>query len=164
YGLKVWARAGFGITPLIALPVAVVLGVAFIRRQHRLADPLIDLKLFRVPTFRVSLVTFTLTTLVLFGSYIYIGQYLQLVRGASPSLRAAAEETLGGANAAAASIGGPAGEALAAAARDGFVHTFATIAAICAVVAGATLATAFVLLRKKRATAPAALPCTQLTA
>ena len=37
-----------------------------------------------MPAFRVSLATFTLTTLVVFGSYVYIAQYLQLVLGLSP--------------------------------------------------------------------------------
>jgi DHA2 family multidrug resistance protein-like MFS transporter len=59
-------------------------GALFVRRQRRLADPLIDLRLFAVPTFRVSLATFTLTTLIVFGSYVFIGQYLQLVVGLSP--------------------------------------------------------------------------------
>lgn len=45
---------------------------------------MIDLRLFRVPAFRVSLATFTLTTLVVFGFYVFTAQYLQLVLGLSP--------------------------------------------------------------------------------
>ena len=37
-----------------------------------------------MPAFRISLATFTLTTLIVFGSYVFIGQYLQLVLGFSP--------------------------------------------------------------------------------
>jgi MFS transporter, DHA2 family, multidrug resistance protein len=56
----------------------------FVRRQRKLRDPLIDLRLFRVPTFTVSLVTYLLGTLVGFGAYVFIGQYLQLVAGLTP--------------------------------------------------------------------------------
>jgi MFS transporter, DHA2 family, multidrug resistance protein len=37
-----------------------------------------------VPAFRMSLATFTLTALVVFGFYVYTAQYLQLVLGLSP--------------------------------------------------------------------------------
>ena len=49
-----------------------------------LADPLIDLRLFRAPAFSASLATYTLATFVAFGIFIFIGQYLQLVLGLSP--------------------------------------------------------------------------------
>ena len=49
------------------------------RRQLHLADPLIDLRLFRIPAFRASLVVYTGGILVLLGSFLYIPQYLQLV-------------------------------------------------------------------------------------
>jgi len=84
YGMKVWARDGLGWLPVLCILAAFAVGLAFVRRQERLTDPLIDLRLFRVPAFRVSLATFTLTTLVVFGSYVFIGQYLQLVLGLSP--------------------------------------------------------------------------------
>jgi DHA2 family multidrug resistance protein-like MFS transporter len=88
YGMKIWAQegagAGAGWVPPVAILVGLTLGVAFVRRQQRLADPLIDLRLFRVPAFRVSLATFMLTTAVVFGIYIYVGQYLQLVVGLTP--------------------------------------------------------------------------------
>jgi MFS transporter, DHA2 family, multidrug resistance protein len=84
FGVKTWAREGLGLVPLLAIGGGLAVGYLFLRRQKRLADPLIDLRLFRVPAFRVSLVTFTLTTLVVFGSYVYIAQYLQLVLGLSP--------------------------------------------------------------------------------
>jgi DHA2 family multidrug resistance protein-like MFS transporter len=84
YGVKRWAQDGPGVRPLLAVAAGAVLAVLFVRRQRRLADPLIDLRLFRLPAFRVSLGTFTLTTLVVFGSYVFIGQYLQLVLGLSP--------------------------------------------------------------------------------
>jgi DHA2 family multidrug resistance protein-like MFS transporter len=84
YGMKVWAKDGMGWLPAASILAGLAVGVVFVRRQHGLADPLIDLRLFRVPAFRVSLSTFTLTTLIVFGSYVFIGQYLQLVLGLSP--------------------------------------------------------------------------------
>ena len=56
----------------------------FVRRQRRLADPLIDLRLFRTRAFSVSLAMYLLVTLLTFGSYVLVGQYLQLVAGRSP--------------------------------------------------------------------------------
>lgn len=84
YGMKVVAREGAGWPAFASIALGLVVGRAFVQRQRRLADPLIDLRLFRVPTFRVSLATFTLTTLVIFGFYVFVAQYLQLVRGLSP--------------------------------------------------------------------------------
>jgi DHA2 family multidrug resistance protein-like MFS transporter len=55
-----------------------------VRRQRRLADPLIDLYLFRKPAFSASLATYLLGTLVTFGSYVVVVQYLQLVLGLPP--------------------------------------------------------------------------------
>ena len=56
----------------------------FVRRQRTLADPLIDLRLFRVPAFSASLATYTLAIFVAFGVFVFIAQYLQLVLGLSP--------------------------------------------------------------------------------
>jgi MFS transporter, DHA2 family, multidrug resistance protein len=86
YGLKQMAQDGVGALPLAAITVGVVLGALFVRRQSRLADPLIDLRLFRVPAFSASLTVYTLGILVLFGSFLFIYQYLQLVLELSPLL------------------------------------------------------------------------------
>jgi DHA2 family multidrug resistance protein-like MFS transporter len=58
--------------------------VAFVRRQRRLADPLIDLRLFRIPAFSVSAAANTLGGFIVFGTFLFIAQYLQLVVGLSP--------------------------------------------------------------------------------
>jgi DHA2 family multidrug resistance protein-like MFS transporter len=60
------------------------IGFIFVQRQRTLAHPLIELRLFRIPAFAASLATYTLGTLVAFGAYIFIAQYLQLVAGLSP--------------------------------------------------------------------------------
>jgi DHA2 family multidrug resistance protein-like MFS transporter len=84
YGMKLWAEHGPGRLAVASVAAGVAVGVAFVRRQRRLADPLVDLRLFRAPAFSASLATFTLTTAVVFGSYVFVGQYLQLVLGLSP--------------------------------------------------------------------------------
>jgi MFS transporter, DHA2 family, multidrug resistance protein len=84
YGLKQFAQDGIEVLPFLAIGVGLALGYAFVRRQQRLDDPLIDLNLFRVPAFSASLVVYTLGILVLFGSFLFIYQYLQLVLELSP--------------------------------------------------------------------------------
>src|SRR5262249_34088648 len=69
---------------LLSVVVGIAVGGAFARRQVRLDDPLIDLGLLRTPTFAASLATYMLATLVTFGSYFVVAQYLQLVAGLSP--------------------------------------------------------------------------------
>src|SRR6201991_2761900 len=54
YGLKLVAESGFGWPPLAFVAMGLVAGLVFIRRQGRLADPLLDLTLFRVRTFSAS--------------------------------------------------------------------------------------------------------------
>ncbi len=64
--------------------VALVAGVAFVRRQRRLDDPLVDLDLFRRPAFTTALAANTISVLVMMGVFLFTAQYLQLVRGLSP--------------------------------------------------------------------------------
>ena len=84
YGLKQVAQEGIGLLPLLSVAAGLTVGVIFVRRQQVLPDPLIDLRLFRVPAFSASLVTYTLGVFVAFGSFLFIAQYLQLVLGLSP--------------------------------------------------------------------------------
>ena len=59
-------------------------GVVFVRRQRRLADPMIDLALFRIPAFSAALAVNVLAIFVAFGYFLFVAQYLQLVLGLSP--------------------------------------------------------------------------------
>jgi DHA2 family multidrug resistance protein-like MFS transporter len=58
--------------------------VVFVRRQRRLADPFIDLQLFREPAFSASLATYGVGILLVFGGFLFLPQYLQLVLDLSP--------------------------------------------------------------------------------
>jgi DHA2 family multidrug resistance protein-like MFS transporter len=84
YGLKRIAEHGMGWIPALATLAGIAIGAVFVRRQRRLADPIIDVRLFRSPAFSMSLATYTLGTFVAFGIYIYIAQYLQLVLALPP--------------------------------------------------------------------------------
>jgi DHA2 family multidrug resistance protein-like MFS transporter len=84
YGLKRIAEDGLEWLPIVSMLVGAAVGIAFVRRQLALADPLIDLRLFRSPAFSGSLVIYMIGTFVAFGIYVFIAQYLQLVLGLSP--------------------------------------------------------------------------------
>jgi DHA2 family multidrug resistance protein-like MFS transporter len=78
------AEQGPGWLAVAAIAGGFAVGAAFVRRQRGLADPLIDLDLFRVPAFSVSLTTYAMATFVAFAIYVFLAQYLQLVLGLSP--------------------------------------------------------------------------------
>jgi DHA2 family multidrug resistance protein-like MFS transporter len=84
YGLKQLTRDGFGWPPAASIVVGLAAGVVFVRRQHRLADPLLDLRLFRSAAFTAALTTNLLSFFTGFGALLFIAQYLQLVLGLSP--------------------------------------------------------------------------------
>jgi len=84
FGLKQIAQDGLAAEPVLLIAAGVGLGVVFVRRQSRLPDPLIDLRLFRMPAFSASLATYGLSILVFFGGFLFLPQYLQLVLGLSP--------------------------------------------------------------------------------
>ncbi|MBA3563115.1 MAG: MFS transporter [Gammaproteobacteria bacterium] len=84
YGLKQIAEQGLGWLPALSIVAGLAVGVAFLRRQRKLVDPLIDLRLFRAPAFSASLATYTFGTFVAFGVYLFIAQYLQVVLALSP--------------------------------------------------------------------------------
>jgi MFS transporter, DHA2 family, multidrug resistance protein len=84
YGLKQIVQDGLGWLPVLAIVAGLLVGLAFVRRQTKLVDPLIDLGLFRVRAFSASLAVYTLAILILFGTFLFVFQYLQLVLDKSP--------------------------------------------------------------------------------
>ena len=85
YGLKELARGEHVATAVLGLAVAVVAGTVFVRRQRRLADPLVDLELFADRRFTVGLGTFLITGVVMAGVSFAAALYLQGVLGLSPT-------------------------------------------------------------------------------
>lgn len=84
YGLKEMAKDGAGAVSLAAIVVGLVVGTVFIRRQTGLADPLLDLSLFRIPAFSAALGIMMAGAVAMGGMFLLIAQYLQLVAGLSP--------------------------------------------------------------------------------
>jgi DHA2 family multidrug resistance protein-like MFS transporter len=84
FGLKQIAQDGIGWLPVSSILVGLAVGAAFVRRQFTLADPMIDLRLFRIQAFSASLAVNFLTIFVAVGYFLFVAQYLQLVVGLSP--------------------------------------------------------------------------------
>jgi DHA2 family multidrug resistance protein-like MFS transporter len=84
FGLKQIAQDGIGVVALASIVVGLVVGGLFIRRQLSLADPMIDLRLFRIPAFSSSLAINFLSIFVMVGYFLFVAQFLQLVVGLSP--------------------------------------------------------------------------------
>jgi DHA2 family multidrug resistance protein-like MFS transporter len=84
FGLKLVAQDGIGALAACAVLVGLVVGVGFVRRQLRLADPMIDLGLFRIGAFNAALATNLLGIFIVVGYFLFVAQYLQLVLGLSP--------------------------------------------------------------------------------
>jgi MFS transporter, DHA2 family, multidrug resistance protein len=84
FGLKQIAQDGIGPLPVAAVVVGLVVGVLFVRRQLSLADPMIDLRLFRIQAFNAALATNLLGIFIVVGYFLFVAQYLQLVLGLSP--------------------------------------------------------------------------------
>jgi MFS transporter, DHA2 family, multidrug resistance protein len=84
YGIKTLARDGTGLVSVVPLLAGLAVGGTFIARQRRLADPMIDLGLFRRPGFSLALGANTLGFAVVLGMDVFLAQYFQLVLGYSP--------------------------------------------------------------------------------
>ena len=70
---------------MLAIAAGVAVGLLWVRRQRRLADPMIDVGLFRIRAFNVALVVNFMAIFVMVGYFLlYLAQYLQLVLGLSP--------------------------------------------------------------------------------
>lgn len=85
YGLKEIARGEHQAYAMVGIAVALVAGTVFVRRQRRLADPLVDLGLFADRRFTVGLSTFLVTGVVMAGVSFAAALYLQGVLGLSPT-------------------------------------------------------------------------------
>lgn len=84
FGIKQLAEGGDPSLAGLAIFVGAACGFAFVRRQLRLADPLLDLRLFARPALSAALAINALDFLVGFGILVLVAQYLQLVLGLTP--------------------------------------------------------------------------------
>ena len=84
FGLKQIAMDGPGPLAIGAIVLGLLAGALWVRRQRQLADPMIDLALFRFPGFNAALVVNFLAIFMAVGYFLFIAQYLQLVAGLTP--------------------------------------------------------------------------------
>jgi DHA2 family multidrug resistance protein-like MFS transporter len=84
FGLKRVAEHGLEPVAALSILLGVGSGLLFVRRQRKLADPLIDLRLFHAPVFSTALTVNILGIFAAMGAFLLIHQYLQLVLGLSP--------------------------------------------------------------------------------
>jgi MFS transporter, DHA2 family, multidrug resistance protein len=84
FGLKLIAQDGLAWLPVLSIVAGLAIGRAFVGRQRTLDDPFIDLGLFRSPAFSASLATYGIGILLVFGGFLFLPQYLQLVLDLSP--------------------------------------------------------------------------------
>src|SRR5215468_4180903 len=83
FGIKQTAQAGLS-WAAAAILGGLAVGLGFARRQLTLADPMIDLRLFRTRAFNASLAANLLGIFIVVGYFLFVAQYLQLVLGLSP--------------------------------------------------------------------------------
>ncbi|HVF17284.1 MAG TPA: MFS transporter, partial [Steroidobacteraceae bacterium] len=84
FGVKHITVYGVGFSAIAAIVLSLIVGTLFVRRQRRLTDPMIDLRLFKRPVFTAALCVNIIGIFAAFGSFLFITQYLQLVLGMGP--------------------------------------------------------------------------------
>jgi DHA2 family multidrug resistance protein-like MFS transporter len=84
FGVKQIAQDGVTAVPVLAVAVGLAVGAIWGRRQLTSADPMIDLRLIRIPQFSASLAVNFLAVFVMVGYFLFVAQFLQLVLGLSP--------------------------------------------------------------------------------
>ncbi|MFF2192512.1 DHA2 family efflux MFS transporter permease subunit [Streptomyces sp. NPDC058157] len=78
---------GWGSARIVGLAVlGAVLLVAFVFVEHRAAEPVLPLKLFRIRTFTLCSVISFIVGFAMFGAMVYLPTFLQVVRGVSPTM------------------------------------------------------------------------------
>ncbi|MEV4424493.1 MFS transporter [Streptomyces sp. NPDC049602] len=84
YGIKELAKGGWAAVPAVCVVVGLVVGLFFVRRQGRLDDPMVDLRLVRTPAYGGSLLVNLFAMAATVGFAVFLTQYLQSVLGQSP--------------------------------------------------------------------------------
>ncbi len=91
YAVKHAVGSGVDGRVAIAAGIGLAAGTAFVRRQRRVADPLVDVALFRNRAFSGAVLADFVSVFALTGLLFFFSQYLQLVRGFSPLAAGLAE-------------------------------------------------------------------------
>ncbi|MHA7302205.1 MFS transporter [Pseudarthrobacter sp. MDT1-22] len=85
YGIKELATDGFGAAPVGLVAFGLAMGVVFVRRQQRLASPLLDISLFGNRVFSTAITANVLALFSFNGFILFLAQHLQLLDGMTPS-------------------------------------------------------------------------------
>jgi len=84
YAIKEIATEGFGVLPVVLVLLGAASGTLFVRRLLGQANPMLDMKLFRVPAFSGGVVVNLVSVFALVGFLFFLTQHLQLVLGMAP--------------------------------------------------------------------------------
>ena len=84
YALTETARTGLRPLPASAGVAGLALGAVFVRRQRKLAEPLLDLRLLTNRTFAAAMSGMTLSTMLTGATMLLVTQYFQLAGRLSP--------------------------------------------------------------------------------
>ena len=85
YGIKRMSEMlVFSFEHAMFIGLGLVLAALFVRRQQRLADPLIDPAMFRIRALRAALVINIVGLFAAFGFFLLVAQYFQLALGMGP--------------------------------------------------------------------------------
>lgn len=91
--LLVWVTLGGGQFPWLSPASALLLGGALLALlllvlvvEPRAAEPILPLVLFRERTFMLAVIAAVASGVAMFGTSVFLSQYMQMARGASPTL------------------------------------------------------------------------------
>jgi DHA2 family multidrug resistance protein-like MFS transporter len=84
YAIKQSAQNGIELAPTAVGVVGLALLAVFVRRQGRIAEPLLDIAMLRGRTFSTALSANVVSAFVMYGIFFFTSQYLQLVADLSP--------------------------------------------------------------------------------
>lgn len=86
HSIKQIAKSGVTAEALTAVVIGLAVALVFVWRQNRLADPLLDIRLFSNREFSASLIVLLIGLVAVGGTMMLTAQYLQLVAGQAPFL------------------------------------------------------------------------------
>ncbi len=84
YAIKSLATDGVGVLPIALVALGLLAGFLFVRRLLRQPNPMLDMRLFSVPTFSGAVIVNLVSVFSLVGFLYFLTQHLQLVVGLSP--------------------------------------------------------------------------------
>lgn len=84
FAIKTFAKGGSTVFVAAAVVVGVLAGTAFVRRQLRRANPMLEVRLFTIRPFAGAVLVNLLAIFALVGFLYFVSQHLQLVLGYSP--------------------------------------------------------------------------------